>query len=94
MENKKFSDEELKSLKELQESYLRVQAKFGQIAIAKLTLDRQVDEMERTEDSVNTEFRELQKKEQDLVQELTKKYGQGQLDPQTGVFTPQESTQN
>ena len=38
MSDKKFTDEEMQSLKDLQEGYLRVQARFGQVSIAKLTL--------------------------------------------------------
>ena len=94
MDNKQFTEEELKSLKELQDGYLKVQAKFGQIAIAKLTLQRQADELGKTEDGVRTEFTDLQKKEQQLVDQLTEKYGQGTLDPKSGVFTPQTSEDN
>ena len=32
--------------------------------------------------------KDIQHKERDLVKELNEKYGPGQLDPQTGVFTP------
>ena len=93
-EGKKFTEEELKSLKDLQEGYLKVQAKFGQLSIAKITLQRQADELGKTEESVRKDFSELQEQEQKLVDELTKKYGQGQLDPKSGVFTPQESESN
>ena len=34
------------------------------------------------------EYEEVQQKEQEIVQKLNEKYGPGQLDPQTGVFTP------
>ena len=94
MDNKQFTEEELKSLKDLQDGYLQVQAKFGQIAIGKLTLQRQADELGKTEEGVRTEFTDLQKKEQQLVDELTKKYGQGTLDPKTGVFTPNNSEED
>ena len=87
----KFTEEELKSLKDLQEGYLRVQAKFGQIAIAKLTLQRQAEELGKTEENVRTEFTELQKKEQEMVNEFTETYGKGSLDPESGVFTPEPS---
>ena len=42
-----------------------------------------------------TEYKELQQNEQKLVADLNKKYGPGQLDPNTGVFTPtaQETTE-
>jgi hypothetical protein len=47
----------------------------------------QLDELEaKLEDDVNT----LQKKELDLVDSLTKKYGVGSLDLESGVFRPAE----
>ena len=36
----------------------------------------------------NAAFKDIQDNERKLVEELNEKYGPGQLDPQTGVFTP------
>ena len=44
----------------------------------------QVQSME----TVEKEYKTLQQTERDLVKKLNEKYGQGQLDPVTGVFTP------
>ena len=82
----KFSEEEIKELKGLQESYLETQAKFGQLVIARLNLKRQSEELGKIEDETKSKFLELQDKEKDIVDGLTKKYGEGSLDPTTGVF--------
>ncbi len=37
---------------------------------------------------VEEEYITLQQTERDLVKKLNEKYGPGQLDPATGVFTP------
>ena len=37
---------------------------------------------------MEADYAENQQKERDLVKELNEKYGPGQLDPATGVFTP------
>lgn len=84
----KFTDEEVKSLKELQDSYMKVQNKLGRLSIAKLNFQRQAEDLERQDVEAKKEFIELQSTEQGLVTELTEKYGQGSLDPTTGVFTP------
>ncbi len=86
-EEKKFSDEELKQLKELQDGYLETQSKFGQLVIARLNLKKQSEEIGKIEDETKESFIELQKKEKDLVDGLTEKYGEGSLDPSTGLFT-------
>ena len=37
---------------------------------------------------MEVEYEEVQQKEREIVEKLNEKYGPGQLDPQTGVFTP------
>jgi len=37
---------------------------------------------------MDADYKDIQDKERELVQQLNEKYGPGQLDPQTGVFTP------
>ena len=84
----KFSDEELKDLGELQQSYQDKQAMLGQIAVQKIILNQQVEAIENRQAELEGEYEEVQQTERDLVQKLNEKYGPGQLDPQTGVFTP------
>jgi hypothetical protein len=36
-------------------------------------------------------FNKIQNDEQKFLDEITKKYGQGTLNPETGVFTPNKS---
>ena len=44
--------------------------------------------MEEEEYKLNDELENTRNEEQELLQNITEKYGPGQLDPQTGVFTP------
>ena len=84
----KFSEEELKDLGELQQSYQDKQAMLGQIAVQKIILNQQVEAIENRQAELEGEYEEVQQTERDLVQKLNEKYGPGQLDPKTGVFTP------
>ena len=77
----KFTEEELKSLSDLQQSYQRITNSYGQIALAKHNLEEQ-------EAAVKSEFENTRQQEQKLLNSMTEKYGPGQLNPQTGVFTP------
>ena len=77
----KFTEEELKSLSDLQQSYQRITNSYGQIALAKHNLEEQ-------EAAVKSEFENTRKQEQNLLNSITEKYCPGQLNPQTGVFTP------
>ena len=83
----KFTEDELKDLKVLQEGYVETQAKFGQLVIARLNLKNQSEELGKLEEETKNKFSELQEKEKNIVDELTQKYGEGSLDPTTGVFT-------
>ena len=84
----KFTDEELKSLQDLSQSYQNIQASFGQIKVQKILNQQQADALEEAEVKMDADYKDIQDKERELVQQLNEKYGPGQLDPQTGVFTP------
>ncbi len=84
----KFSEEELKELGDLQQSYQEKQAQLGQIAVQKILLGQQVEAIDNRQVELEGEYEAIQQTERDLVQKLNEKYGPGQLDPQSGVFTP------
>ena len=84
----KFTDEELKSLQELSQSYQNIQASFGQLKVQKILNQQQADALEEAEVKMDADYKDIQDNERKLVEELNEKYGPGQLDPQTGVFTP------
>ena len=84
----KFTDEELKSLSELSQGYQNIQSAFGQMRVQKILLEQQKDGLEEAEVKMEADYAENQQKERDLVKELNEKYGPGELDPQSGVFTP------
>ena len=89
----KFTDEELKSLSELSQGYQNIQSAFGQMRVQKILLEQQKDGLEEAEVKMEADYSENQQKERDLVKELNEKYGPGQLDPKTGVFTPVPQTE-
>ena len=84
----KFTEDELKSVGDLQVKYNTVTNKFGQIAIAKLNLEKQQESIEEEEFKVHEELESVRAEEQEVLTGITEKYGPGTLDPQTGVFTP------
>ena len=84
----KFTDEELESLQGLQTGYQEKQSVLGQLAVQKILLNQQIDALNIRTEEVEQEYQAVQKEERDLVTKLNEKYGPGQLDPATGVFTP------
>jgi len=84
----KFTDDELKSLQELQTNYGEKQSMLGQLAVQKILQNQRTEALEVRIIEVETEYQAVQQEERDIVAKLNEKYGAGQLDPTTGVFTP------
>ena len=83
----KFSEEELKSLQDLQTSYQQKQLQFGQLEVQRLLVSQQLEQLDNAKAKLEVEYGEIQETERKLVQDLNEKYGPGNLDPATGVFT-------
>ena len=94
----KFTEEELQSLNDLQVKYNTITNQFGQLAIAKLNLEKQTEVVNDQEFKLQEELNQAREDEQEILNDITEKYGPGQLDPQSGVFTPtteiQQSTED
>ena len=83
-EEVKFTEEELTEVQNIQVSYQNIQNQFGQLKMTQIRLDS--DEVV-LEEALN----QIQEKEKKFLDGITKKYGQGSLNPETGVFTPTEN---
>ena len=86
----KFTEEELQSLQDLQNGYQEKQVNLGQLSVQRILLNQQIEALEARQVELESEYEAVQQEERDLVQKLNEKYGPGQLDPQTGVFTPSQ----
>ena len=84
----KFTEDELKSLQDLQTSYQQKQLQFGQLEVQRLLVSQQLEQLDNAKAKLEVEYGEVQETERTLVQSLNEKYGPGNLDPATGVFTP------
>jgi len=82
----KFTDEEMVKIKDIQKQYFDVQSKLGQSAISKLRLAQQIDGINVLEEELTKRFIEIQEDEQKFIAEITKKYGEGTLNPESGIF--------
>ena len=83
-EEVKFTEEELTQVQNIQKSYANVQNQFGQLKLAQIRLDK--DEIQLVD-----ALKSIQEEENKFLEGITEKYGQGSLNPETGVFTPTEN---
>ena len=81
----KFTEEELTQVQNIQKSYANVQNQFGQLKLAQIRLDN--DEV-----TLEDALKSIQDEEKKFLDGITEKYGQGSLNPETGVFTPSETS--
>ena len=88
MSEVKFTEQELQSLQELSTKSNGITNRFGQLAIAKINLEKQSEAVEEEEFKLHEELEALRKEEQETLNDITEKYGPGTLDPTTGVYTP------
>ena len=81
MENQKLTQEELDTIKGLQERSQVVVSEFGNIEVATINLANRKKE-------VVDYFNQLQEDEQKFGKELNEKYGNGTIDLEKGEFVP------
>ena len=91
VETIKFTEEEIQSLNNLSDTYRAVQNELGVIEVRKIQLNQQLDALDRRKVEVETAYTTNQQTEQELSKSLTEKYGAGNLNPETGEFTPNEN---
>ena len=84
----KFTEEEMNTITAIQESYLKIQNNLGQVSVQKIRTEQQLNQIENSEETLTAQFREVQTKERKFVDSINGKYGDGNLDLATGVFTP------
>ena len=77
----KFTEDELKSIQDLQVTYNQVTMAMGQLTISKHNLTLR-------EEALKLSLEETRNSEQELAKGLNEKYGQGTLDIESGEFTP------
>lgn len=85
----KFTEEELKKIKGLQDSYQKKMIEFGDVKFARIALQQQWDALNQREQELESEYVTLQQDEKTISDELNTKYGNGTLNLESGEFTKQ-----
>jgi chromosome segregation ATPase len=88
---KEFESEDIEAVKGLQSDYATNTAQLGQVEIELYALNKRLKQMEELRISLFQRYDELQSKEEELVQKLNEKYGDGVLDLDSGRFIPSGS---
>ena len=87
-ETLKFTDDEVKEIRFLQNKFQEKLIKFGQIQLETIELEDRLLLLKNEQIRLKTEYLSLQRTEQELMDKLTDKYGEGSLNLKEGTFTP------
>jgi deoxyribodipyrimidine photolyase len=88
MSTTKFTEQEMQSIKEVQEEYSKVGVQLVQIKLARKNSEDYLNQLEEQEIVITQTILELSEKEKEIADALNDKYGIGSLDMESGEFTP------
>ena len=83
-----LTESELNALRELREKYALSTTQFGQLKIEKRLLQKELDRLNRLEEEFESQYDAIIESEIVLVKQIEETYGQGNIDLDTGIFTP------
>ncbi len=84
----KFTKKEIESLENLRNAYAFIQNSLGNLEIQRLQTEQTLERIENQKILLETKYVQEQTNESNLLEQLTKKYGVGNLNIETGEFTP------
>jgi predicted nuclease with TOPRIM domain len=86
----KFNDDEMTRIEKFKNDFSQITARLGEVEIELTLLDSQTKIIQDTKDKLKQEYIQLRESEVKLASELREKYGEGEFDINTGVFTPKK----
>ena len=84
----KFSEEEIAEIKQVQANYQTIGLELVQIKLALSNAKRQLESLELEEQALADRITDVNIKERQIAKQLEEKYGKGEIDLESGVFTP------
>jgi hypothetical protein len=84
----KFTDTEMQQIAQLQGKYQQKIFELGQLELAKIDLDQQLNDLGNARKKLLDDWTTIQKEENDILQQLSQKYGDGVLNIKDGTFKP------
>ena len=83
-----LTESELNALRELREKYALSTTQFGQLKIEKRLISKELERLDRLEEEFESQYDAIIETEVALVKQIEDTYGQGNVDLETGIFTP------
>ena len=87
-ENKKIEKVDIESVKELRQKSSELIVKFGEVELEFIYVENRKNELDTYKAGLLKELTELPESEKTLTTDMETKYGQGNLNLETGEFVP------
>jgi len=84
----KFTKDEISQIQSIRNGFDEVQNFLGRLEIQRIQAEQVLENLHNDKLRLETRYSDLVDEERELVVNLNEKYGPGNLDPETGIFTP------
>jgi predicted transcriptional regulator len=85
---RKLDKEHLDALQNLRNSFATNANALGSISLEQIAINRRLEYLNSEQERFYTEFEALRKQEQELLDKMRERYGDGQINIADGTFTP------
>ena len=82
----KMTEDELKEIRDIQKKFQDTHYQFGNIYLEKIQVEEAIKTIAEKETSLISTWKSLQKEENELINKILKKYGEGSLNLKDGIF--------
>jgi hypothetical protein len=79
--------EELQQIKDLQSKYNQAIFEIGASEAQMIAFQRGIDRLQEAKNGLVSDLTTIEQKESELIKSLQEKYGQGNINPETGEIT-------
>ena len=84
----KITDAELTTIKSLQTEYSEITAKLGRLSVQKMLMDKDLEGIKKEIENQQNKYLTTNEKEDKFLETISKTYGEGKVNTETGEFTP------
>ena len=86
----KFTSDEIEKVESFKSEFSELTARLGEIEIEMIIIENKKAQIEHYKETLKAKYIELRENEVKLANELKEKYGEGEFDTTSGIFTPKQ----
>jgi hypothetical protein len=87
---RKLDKEHLDEIMQLRDAFAKNSQTLGNIYLEEISLKQRIDMLDAERSNYIQQFSSLQKQEQELLEKMRERYGDGEINIAQGTFTPNE----